>query len=127
MQGRQVGGGDLTIGYIAMALATENHPADKITAALSHTTAARQMPNGVWIEGTSRPPMEYSSISRTAMAVRTLTLYPIPARARETEERLRRAQSWLLAAKAKSVEEHAMRLMALAWTRAAPSQIEAAV
>lgn len=127
MQGRQVGGGDLTIGYIAMALAAEKHPPDKVTAALSHTTAARQMPDGVWIEGTSRPPMEYSSISRTAMAVRTLTLYPIPARAQETEERLRRARTWLLTARARSAEERAMRLMALAWTKASQADIAAAV
>jgi hypothetical protein len=62
--------------------------------------------------------MEYSTISRTAMAVRTLTLYPIAGRTKELEERLGRARAWLTAAQAQSVEEHAMRLMALVWTKA---------
>jgi hypothetical protein len=35
MQGSQVPGGDLTVGYIVMALAAEKHPLDKMTAVLA--------------------------------------------------------------------------------------------
>jgi hypothetical protein len=126
MQGRLTGGGELTIGYIMMALAAEKHPLDKITAAQTHAVAARQMPDGSWPEGTSRPPMEYSTISRTAMSVRTLTLYPIEGRRKEIDDKLRRAREWLLAQRPQSAEEHAMRLMALAWTKAPRTNLDAA-
>ncbi len=126
MQGVQPGGGELTVGYIAMALAAEKHPPDKVTAALTHFVAARQMPDGSWPEGASRPPMEYSSISTTAMAVRTLTLYPIAGRQKEIDEKLRRARTWLLASQPQSAEEYAMRLMALAWTKASRTELDTA-
>lgn len=116
LQGFSPPGGETTVGYIIMALAAENHPPDLMTAGLSHMVAARQMPDGSWPEASNRPPMEYSTITRTAMAVRVLTAYPIPNRAKQTEEHLRKARAWLLAAKPASAEEYAMRLMALAWT-----------
>ena len=124
MQGSLVPGGDLTLGYIMMALAAEKHPLDKMTAALAHGVASRQMPDGSWIEGQTRPPMEYSTISRTAMAVRTITLYRIESRRAEIDERLRRAHTWLLGAKPQSAEEYAMRLMALAWTNASRAELD---
>ncbi len=127
MQGVITGGGELTIGYIAMALAAEKHPADSITAALTHIVAGRQLPDGSWPEAGSRPPMEYSTISRTAMAIRTVMLYPIPARGREIQSRLERARQWMLAARPASAEEHAMRIMALAWTRAPRRDLDAAI
>ena len=124
MQGSLVPGGDLTLGYIMMALAAEKHPLDKMTAALAHGVASRQMPDGSWIEGQTRPPMEYSTISRTAMAVRTITLYRIESRRAEIDERLRRARTWLLGAKPQSAEEYGMRLMALAWTKASRAELD---
>jgi ankyrin repeat protein len=117
MQGADPPGQELTIGYVTMALASEGHPPDAMTAGLTHLVASRQMPEGNWIEFETRPPMEYSSISRTAMAVRTLTLYPIEARRAEIDERVHRAGRWLLAAKPASAEESAMRLMGLVWAR----------
>ncbi|MSV30388.1 MAG: hypothetical protein EXQ52_16845 [Bryobacterales bacterium] len=123
-QGVSPPGQELTVGYVAMALAAERHAADNMTAGLFHMVAGRQMPDGSWPEFETRPPMEYSTISRTAMAVRTLTLYPIASRSKETEERLRRAGAWLLAAKPASAEEYAMRLMGLAWTKAPLSDLK---
>src|SRR5258708_1987071 len=124
MQGALGPGGDLTVGYIAMALASEKYPLDHMTAALAHAAASRQMPDGSWIESTSRPPMEYSTITRTAMALRTIALYPIEGRKQQTEERLSRARAWLLQAKPQSAEGYAMRLMALAWTKASRNQLD---
>lgn len=75
MQDKAPPGDELTVGYIAMALAAEKHRPDRITAALTHVVAGRQMPDGSWLEYETRPPLEYSAISKTAMAIRTLTLY----------------------------------------------------
>ncbi len=128
MQGDQPAGNIITIGYVAMALAAEAHALDKITASLSHITAALQLPDGSWTpNGVSRPPGEDSLVSATALGVRALTLYPSPARKAQVEEKLRRAQRWLLAVDARSAEDRAMRLMGLAWTRAPWPEVDKAV
>jgi hypothetical protein len=76
------------------------------------------VPDGSWIdEGISRPPMEHSEISITAMAVRTLTLYPIAGRKEQLAATVQRARAWLLAAQAQSAEERSMRLIGMVWTQ----------
>ena len=128
MQGVEPAGRALTIGYIMMALADEHHPLDKITAPFTHLVAVSQMPDGSWIdEGISRPPMEHSEISITAMAVRTLTLYPIKGDKALLAEKLQRARAWLAAAQARSAEERSMRLMGLVWTKASRDAVHSAV
>ena len=126
MQNTTPGGGEVGIGYAVMALAAEKRPLDRMTAGWTHVVAARQMPDGSWPETTSRPPLEYSNITRTAMAVRTLTLYPVEGLKKEIEGKLARARGWLLAARPQSAEEHAMRLMGLAWTKASRKELDTA-
>jgi ankyrin repeat protein len=122
-QGVSPPGQELTVGYVAMALAAEKHPPDTMTAGLFHLVASRQMPDGSWPEFETRPPMESSTICRTSMAVRTLKLYPLASRKKETDERLARARAWLMSARAASAEEYAMRLMGLRWTGATPGDL----
>ena len=123
-----VGGEALTAGYVQIGLAAEGHPLDKVTATITHWLLARQMPDGSWLgNGINRPPIEYSTISHTAMAAGGLISYPLPGRKNETTESLRRARQWLLTAQAKSAEERGMRLMGLVWTDAPRSNVQAAI
>src|SRR5262245_2636974 len=123
-----VGGEALTAGYAAYALAAAGHAPDRITATITHWLMARQMPDGSWLgNGLNRPPMEYSLVSHTAMAAAGLRAYPIPGRAKEMAETMRRAQAYLLAAPSASAEERGMRLMGLVWTQAPKARIEAAI
>ncbi len=123
-----VGGEALTAGYVQLGLAAEGHPLDKVTGATTHWLIARQMPDGRWVgNGVNRPPIEYSSISHTAIAAGGLISYPLPGRRDEMKESLRRARQWLLAAQPKSAEERGMRLMGLVWTDAGRSSIQAAI
>jgi ankyrin repeat protein len=128
MQGDQPGGNIITIGYVIMALRAEQHPFDKIVAELTHAAAALQLPDGYWTpNGVSRPPMEDSLVTATAMGARTLTQYPLPGGNHQLDEKIRRAQHWLLAVDARSTEDRAMKLMGLVWTKAPQSTVEAAV
>jgi ankyrin repeat protein len=128
MQGDQPGGNIITIGYVMMALAAEHYPFDKITAELTHATAALQLPDGSWTpNGVSRPPMEDTLVTATAMGARALTLYPVPGGKHQVEEKVRRTQHWLLAVDARSAEDRAMKLMGLVWTKAPQSDVESAV
>jgi ankyrin repeat protein len=113
-QGRVPGGHAMTLGYGLMALAAEDYPLNKVTASAIHWALASQMPDGSWLgNGVNRPPIEYSTVSHTAMALRGLTLYPIPGRQIEIERALLKAQDWLVSVEASSAEERAMRLMGL--------------
>ena len=128
MQGDQPAGNFITVGYAMSGLAAEPYPLDNITAAFTHLVAGLQMPDGTWLgNGVSRPPLEDSIVSQTALAVRALTLYPIAGQSRELDEKLRRAQRWLLTASATSAEERNMRLMGLVWTKASRDDINAAM
>src|SRR6185295_9377505 len=126
LQNANPGGGEVGIGYAVMALAAEKRPLDRMTAGFTHLTAARQMPDGSWPETTSRPPLEFSNITRTALAVRALTLYPVEGLKKEIEEKLARARGWLLTARPQTAEEYAMRVMALAWTKASRKELDTA-
>jgi hypothetical protein len=97
-----------------------------MTAAFTHLVSARQMPDGSWPEATSRPPLEFSNITRTALSVRALTLYPIEGQRKEIAAKLARASGWLLTSKPASAEEYAMRLMGLAWSRASRKELDTA-
>ncbi|HEV3330779.1 MAG TPA: ankyrin repeat domain-containing protein [Bryobacteraceae bacterium] len=128
MQGDELAGNSTTLGYIMAAFAAERRPLDKITAAYSHLAASMQMPDGRWLgNGVSRPPEEGGLITTTAMAVRAMALYPLAGPNSARDEKLRRAQQWLLAAEPHSAEERSMRLMGLVWTKAARPRVDAAM
>jgi N-acyl-D-amino-acid deacylase len=118
----------LTVGYGLMALAAEGQSADKATAAMTHWMLATQMTDGSWLgNGVNRPPMESSTVSHTAIAVRGLMLYPTPGDKPRIDQALSRARDWLLSAETPTAEERAMRLMGLAWTKAPHSAIDAGI
>src|SRR5215469_5677860 len=79
LQGDMPAGNFVTAGYIMSALAGGHRPLVRITAAFTHLIAGLQMSDGRWLAvQPSRPPIEDSVVSQTAMAIRVLTLYPIP-------------------------------------------------
>jgi hypothetical protein len=97
-----------------MALADLSAPANDFTDAALHYLAARQDPSGAWIGlALARPPIEDSTISRTAMAIRALRIYGWPARRAEFDQRIERARVWLENAKPITTYEAADRIMGL--------------
>ncbi|MGA8598295.1 MAG: ankyrin repeat domain-containing protein [Bryobacteraceae bacterium] len=97
-----------------MAYADLHLPADGLTDLMVHYIAVRQDPSGAWIMlGIARPPLEDSTIVRTAMAIRTLQTYGWPARQAEFDERISRGRRWLQNAKPVTTYEHADRIMGL--------------
>ena len=122
------GGVALTAGYGFMALAAERHPLDKVTAAIAHWVLATQMPDGSWLgNGVNRPPIEYGTISHTVIALRGLTLYPIPGRTPQIDQAMAKARGWLMSASPSFAEDRAMRLLGLVWTKAPDATVKAAM
>jgi hypothetical protein len=109
--------------YILLALDTVGHAPDLRTDLSYHQIAFSQHPDGYWFVGDYRPPQEYSTIAATGLAIKGLQAYAPPGRAVEARERVERASRWLTAAKPYGVEEQAMRLLGLRWSKAKASVI----
>src|SRR5262249_54014288 len=85
--------------------------------------ATTQMPAGNWQDRWNRPPLEYSSITATSVAIRALQEYPLPGRQPEINGRIARAAAWLANEAPAASEESSMRLLGLVWAHAPASAI----
>ena len=116
LQGREGAGAPDTQLYNAMMMITSAEPASRGTDALVHFLAAKQRPEGYWQGiGASRAPIQDGSLSRTAMAIRTLATYGMPGRKAEWTERIGRAADWLAKQNPQSTEDRVMQLLGLKW------------
>jgi hypothetical protein len=104
-----------TVAWELIGLASDGQPADFFTDVAVNYIAATQMPDGGWLERWGRPPLEYSSISATAVAIRALDLYGFPSRRQEFSHRIANAVTWLAKSTPAASEESAMRLLGLVW------------
>jgi hypothetical protein len=103
------------------ALAALDVPANPATDALVANIAATQAADGSWhIAGgvNERPPAEESGIMRTALAIRSLTVYGAPGRGEEMRGRIAQARDWLLAQTAVTSDDRNMQLLGAQWAGA---------
>ena len=117
-----IGGGSDTLGYTLMGMAAAGAPADALSDAHLHFMSLNQYPDGSFRNSSYRPPTESAPLTTSAVALRSIKLYPIPGRREEFRERVDRAKRWLLSAKAFSTEERSMQLNALADVGASRSE-----
>lgn len=108
----------LTGGYALAALHAAGVAPNAMTEAMVHRIAQAQLADGRWTVWAPRPPIEYSDVTATAMAIRALTLYPLPGRRAEFDLRIARARKWFENVTVKTGEERNMRLLGLVWTQA---------
>jgi hypothetical protein len=113
--------------YQLLGLAAGGGEANAAIDLMVHHVTTRQEPSGRFHGLDYRPPQEYSDITFTATALRAMQLHSLPGRAAEIKERVTRAGRWLAGQAPRDTEEHAMRLMGLAWAGASRSTREAAV
>ena len=102
-------------GYLLWGMASESAQPDFSTDVAVHCVAAYQAEDGGWLQPFSRPPITDSEISSTALGVRALTLYPLPGRKAEMEERVARAADWLRKSTPRITEDHVLKLLGLYW------------
>jgi hypothetical protein len=111
--------------YGLISLHGEGYGPDALTDAIARCIAMNQYPDGHWFSGIdTRPPLSAeSSIPDTATSARVLKLYAAPALARDAEDKVARARTYLLGAKPWSGDDYAYRLLGLRWTAADKGQI----
>ena len=125
----QLGGGGLdSLVITANGLWSAGYEPDLLTDSTAAVVANKQNADGGFADSTtvSRAPMQESLISRTALAIRTLQVYAIPARKTEFEQRIARARAWLLEAKPRTGYERADVLLGLYWSGASTDQVQRA-
>lgn len=113
----------VTGSYTLLGLATDGYAPDAMTTATVQHLLLRQHDNGSWTTFAPRPPMEYSDFTATALSMRALQLYGPEGRSPEFRRAIENARQWLIAAKAHTAEDHAMKLMGLVWSKAKPAEI----
>lgn len=112
-------------GYILLGLAADKHAPDEGTDAIVIEMANRQTSDGSWTAFSHRPPLEYSRVTATALAVRAMQLYGPPGLKDAFEQRIARGRDWLLSARADTNSDQAFRLLGLAWSGATKEHIQA--
>ena len=114
------------VSWELIGLSSDGQAADLFTDIAVNYIASTQMTDGSWPERWGRPPLEYSAISATAVAIRALHLYGFPNRRQEFNDRCSRGAAWLRKARAAGLEESAMRLLGLVWGGASRAAIDKA-
>jgi Squalene-hopene cyclase C-terminal domain len=108
----------ISAGYALFGMAAAGQKPNATTDAMVHYIAARQFANGHFRSLPSRPPLEYSDVTATALAIRAMQLYMPPGRKDEARERIRRARVWLLSVASDATEERTFQLQGLGWAQA---------
>ena len=122
------GGGVNSLGYDFLAHVLSNRPADGRIRAQVHFIKGMQEPEGHWSGGAGRrPPLAFDDFTPTALMVLAIDRYSSPADASDTAARIGRARGWLLSAKPDRTQEHAFKVLGLAWARADRAAIQASV
>jgi squalene cyclase len=112
-------------GYALLALAAADHPADETTAALVKYLLGRQKEDGAWRSGVSRPPIEGSAFTPTALAMRGLLKYG-PADDARIKKAVAAGRQWLLTNRPATTEDKVFRLRGLVDTGAPRADVETA-
>jgi ankyrin repeat protein len=103
------------LGYGMWMFAELGYRPDELTRAVTWYLAATQQSDGHWVAGMLRPPLGGDVFQATALAMRSLQLYPLPGREQELAERIGRARSWLESAEPRTHENVFYRTLGLSW------------
>jgi ankyrin repeat protein len=113
------GGEVITVGTVLQGFAAAGIPASSFTDAAVNYIAGKQSGDGSWtLYGISRAPAGESPITITSIAIKAMRSYGWPARQREFDERIAKAQAWLLKAEPHTSYERADLLLGLRWSGA---------
>ena len=115
LQGIGIPGNAETVSYILLGLAAENHPPDPATDALAFYLRSQQLPDGHWQILAYRPPLEASDFQVTATSLHALQIYAPKTQRAAYDKTIQLAAGWLKNTQPKSNDDHAFRILGLAW------------
>ncbi len=113
-----------TLVYSLLSLGEAGHAADATTDAMIVNLALEQTPEGSWFfGGVPRSPIEEGCIGRAALSIRAMQLYGPPGLKAEFDQRTARARDYLLEAKPRTADDHAMLVLGLKWGGAGDAKV----
>ncbi|MBL8174523.1 MAG: ankyrin repeat domain-containing protein [Bryobacterales bacterium] len=116
------------LAFAMLGMGEQQYPADELTDAMVSAIAARQNEEGDFIHFPFvRPPLEDSPFVSSALAIRTISRYAIPARKTELEGRIAKTRQWFLASKPAVPYERAFQVLGLHWSGAERAAVQRAV
>lgn len=124
--GEGIGGRGLTVSYGLWALKLADWTPDATTAAMTAYLLKIQEDDGHWDVHVSRPPMEDSSETSTALAIAGLLAYATPEQKQSSDSAIAKAKTWIVGCTPKTQEDKASRLWALQLLSATPDEVNAA-
>ena len=116
------------LAFSMLGMGAQSYPGDELTDAIVSAMSARQTEHGDFMHlPLVRPPLEDSSFVSSALTVRTLQRYMIPARKAELEGRIAKTRDWLLATKPQVAYEWSFHTMGLVWSGADKAAVQKSV
>ena len=83
----------------------------------------RQTAVGSWVSMSKRPPLEYYSITATALSVRNIQYFVPPVWKKEVDRRVAKAREWLIRTNPETNEERAFQLLGMKWSNMNATEI----
>ena len=123
-QGKGIGGASMTVGYALWNLDIAKWNPDATTTAMVSFLLQKQVEDGFWNPSTSRPPLEDSKFTCTALAVYYMGKFASDAQRPEVKRAVQRARAWIETTVPTSHEDRVSRLGALALLKADPEEID---
>ncbi len=124
--GEGIGGRAMTVSYGLWALKLADWKPDETTTAMVTYLLKTQEDDGHWGIHASRPPMEDSRETSTALAIAGLLAYATPEQKQASDSAIAKAKTWIAACTPKSQEDRVSRLWALHLLSAPPEEVSAA-
>jgi len=112
------------MGYSLWSLSSANYPSEKSIALLVQLLLQRQAADGHWLGGNGRPPLEYYSVSATALAIKGIVDYATPGMQKQVKDAKQRALEWMTQVQTPANEEKAFQLLGLSWMNAPKALIK---
>ena len=108
----------MTGNYDLWALSSSHYKATKSIDLLARNIMRKQTYDGSWVSPGQRPPLEYYSITATALTVKNIQSYMPAVLHDEVSQRIEKARMWLIQTTPEANEEKAFQLLGLTWSGA---------
>ena len=102
-------------GYRLWALWANQYKSTKMVEMMVKNLMQRQTGEGSWVSPNPRPPLEYYSLSATALMVAAIQYYAPASMKQEAAQRIEKARSWMMRKVPETNEERIFQLLGLKW------------
>ena len=102
-------------GYRLWALWANQYKSTKVVEMMVKNLMQRQTGEGSWVSPNPRPPLEYYSLSATALMVAAIQYYAPASMKQEAIQRIEKARTWMMHKVPETNEERIFQLLGLKW------------